>query len=79
MIEQALKLSVEDREWIAQELWESLEDEPIDPELKAVLDRRWEEIESGKVKTIPHEQVMAEMSKILNEVRENRVSSGNKD
>lgn len=77
--EQALKLPPEDREMLAQELWQSLDDEPLDPEFEAELNRRWEEIESGKVKTIPHEQVMAEMSQKLKEMREDRISSGSKD
>jgi putative addiction module component (TIGR02574 family) len=76
--EQALKLSAEERELLAQELWDSLDDEPLDPALKAELDRRWEEIQSGKVKTVPHEEVMAEMERRIQEVREARVSSGSK-
>ena len=74
--EQALKLSPEDREILAQELWDSLDDQPLDPELKAELDRRWEEIVSGKVKTIPHEEVMAHISEALEQARERRVPSG---
>jgi putative addiction module component (TIGR02574 family) len=75
--EQALKLSPVDRETLAQELWSSLDEEPIDPELKTELDRRWDEIVTGKVKTIPHEEVMAKAREALKKMREERaVSSG---
>jgi putative addiction module component (TIGR02574 family) len=74
--EQALKLSPDEREVLAQVLWDSVDDEPIDPEFKAMLERRWDEIVTGKVKTVSHDEVMAEMTRAINEVRENRVSSG---
>jgi putative addiction module component (TIGR02574 family) len=62
-----------------QELSETLDDEPVDPEFKAMLERRWEEIVSGKVKTVPHEQVMADARAALKKVREERMlSSGGK-
>jgi putative addiction module component (TIGR02574 family) len=73
--EQALKLPAEDREVLAQELWDSLDDEPLDPEFKAMLDRRWEEIQSGKVKTIPHEEVMARAREAVKKVREEKAVS----
>lgn len=56
VLKTALKLSDEDREMLYLKLGDSLysakdegEDELSD-EMKATLDRRWEEIESGKVK-----------------------------
>jgi putative addiction module component (TIGR02574 family) len=58
-----LELPEEDRMEIVERLQESIFDtscpaEDITDELKATLDRRWQEIESGKVKCIPHETVM---------------------
>ena len=67
--EEALKLPAEDREWLAQELWNSIPEES-DPELKATLDRRWEEIVTGKVETIPLEDTLQGIEKRLAEKRE---------
>jgi putative addiction module component (TIGR02574 family) len=67
---QALKLSPEERETLAQELSDSLGEEPIGTDFKAELDRRWQEIESGKVKTIPHDKVMAHARESLKKLRE---------
>lgn len=36
-------------------------DEPLSDEMKGTLDRRWEEIVSGKVKCIPHDEVMSDL------------------
>ena len=59
----AMTLSEQDRAIVAEQLHDSisLAEEPLSDEMKATLDRRWEEIESGKVKCIPHDQVMANM------------------
>jgi putative addiction module component (TIGR02574 family) len=35
--------------------------EPLSDEMKQTLDRRWDEIVSGKVKCIPHDEVMTKM------------------
>ena len=58
-----MTLSEQDRAIVAEQLNDSisLAEEPLSDDMKATLDRRWEEIESGKVKCIPHEQVMANM------------------
>jgi putative addiction module component (TIGR02574 family) len=69
--EQALKLSVGDREWLAQELWNTVDFEE-DPEVIAELNRRWEEIVTGKVETIPWEQVKAELHEKLAKMRAER-------
>jgi putative addiction module component (TIGR02574 family) len=66
LINTLLELPEEDRMEIVERLQDSLFDtshptEAITDELKATLDRRWEEIESGKVKCIPHETVMANL------------------
>lgn len=36
-------------------------DEPLSDEMKDTLDRRWEEIVSGKVQCIPHEKLLQEL------------------
>jgi putative addiction module component (TIGR02574 family) len=65
--EEALKLPPEERERLAQDLWESVDDEPEDEELKAILDRRWEEIVSGEVKTLSLTEVVEDTRKRLEE------------
>ncbi len=49
-----LALPPEDRELIAERLYESLDD---DPEFLAMLNWRVEEIKSGKVKGVPADEV----------------------
>jgi putative addiction module component (TIGR02574 family) len=61
-----LDLPEADRMEIVERLQDSLFDvlqpaEEISEELKATLDRRWQEIESGQVECIPHETVMANL------------------
>jgi putative addiction module component (TIGR02574 family) len=72
---QALKLPPDDRETLAQELWQSLEKAPLDPEFMAMLDRRWEEIATGKVQTVSHEEVMANAREAVKKVREKKALS----
>jgi putative addiction module component (TIGR02574 family) len=38
---------------------------PSDPELKAELQRRWDEFVAGRAKTLSHEEVMAGMKKSI--------------
>jgi putative addiction module component (TIGR02574 family) len=62
IVTQAMQLSEEERGEIVDRLAGSLQPEDeLSGEMKATLDRRWEEIESGKVKCIPHEEVMARL------------------
>ncbi|MEN3942881.1 addiction module protein [Prosthecobacter sp. SYSU 5D2] len=60
-----LTLPEEDRLEIAERLQDSFSglpaDEDLTDDMKATLDRRWEEIESGSVRCIPHSEVMASM------------------
>ncbi len=68
LLPQVQQLSSEDRAELASILLRSLEPEE-DPEDVAAawaeeLERREEEIRSGKVVAIPHEQVMAELRKL---------------
>ena len=59
-----MELEDNDRATLAGLLIESLEG-PVDPDVEkawaAEIERRWQEIESGKVKTIPWEEVKARL------------------
>jgi len=72
--EEALKLPPEQRGILADELYASLPEED-DPEMAAMLNRRWDEIVTGKVKTIPMEQVLENARKRVEKVRANRQKS----
>jgi putative addiction module component (TIGR02574 family) len=62
LLEKALALSTQDRGILIDRLIASLDDEPADEGVEAAWDeeikRRVEDIRSGRVKTIPGEQVM---------------------
>lgn len=62
----ALKLSAKEREAIAEALFTSL---PVDPEIEAawsaVIQRRIEDLESGRVKGIPAEEVFREIEELI--------------
>lgn len=66
VLQQALKLSPADRLTVAQELWDSVDPYPdlpvvIDDELMAEIKRRYEELRSGAVKPLSHEEIMASL------------------
>ena len=65
LFREAMELTDSDRATLAGLLIESLEGPP-DPEVEAAwaaeAERRWREIESGAVKTIPWEEVKAKIS-----------------
>ena len=64
LVRDAIQLSEEDRATLAGLLIESLEG-PADPDVEEAwaveAERRWREIESGKVQTIPWEEVKAKL------------------
>jgi putative addiction module component (TIGR02574 family) len=64
LFREALELTDNDRATLAGLLIESLE-MPPDPDVEAAwaaeAERRWQEIESGKVQTIPWEEVKAKL------------------
>ena len=66
LLEKALALSSEERGQLIDRLVESLDGEPADPGAEAAWDeeikRRVEDIRSGRVKTIPGEEVLREMA-----------------
>lgn len=68
LIDEALALSDSDRATLASLLLKSLDaEEAVDPEVEAAwaqeAERRWHEIESGTVTTIPWEDVKAKLLK----------------
>ena len=62
LLHQALKLSEQDRSELVDQLAESIEPEAdLSDEEKSTLDRRWEEIVSGKVKCRDAFEVIEEL------------------
>ena len=68
---EALKLTVEEREWLADFLYASVDDEDSDlgEEWQAEIARRIEEVRSGAVRTIPAEQALPQIRSELTEIR----------
>jgi putative addiction module component (TIGR02574 family) len=63
---EALLLSSQERAHLAEVLIASLdEDLALEQAWAAEAERRYEEIRSGRVQTIPAEQVMAELDELL--------------
>jgi len=66
VLEKALTLSIQERELLIDRLVESLEDEPAEEGVEEAwadeIKRRVDDIRSGKVKTIPGEQVLRELA-----------------
>ena len=64
----ALSLSVDERVMLAQRVWDSVEHFESAETEKAWMetaDRRWHEIESGKIKCLPADEVMRQARKSL--------------
>lgn len=66
LLEKALALSVQERGLLIDRLVESLDDEPVEEGVEAAwaeeIKRRVDEVRSGRVKTIPGEQVLRELA-----------------
>ena len=66
VLDKALALSIEDRGLLIDRLVESLDDGPAEEGAEAAwadeIKRRVDDIRSGRVKTIPGEQVLREMA-----------------
>lgn len=66
LLQKALELSTQERGLLAARLIDSLDDEPAEEGVEAAWDeeikRRVDDIRSGRVKTIPGEQVLREMA-----------------
>lgn len=69
---EALLLSLEDRELLAERLFESLGDASgpaIDPAWLEVAERRYQEYKSGKVEGISHDPLVADIRRNLESCR----------
>jgi putative addiction module component (TIGR02574 family) len=76
ILERAMSLPTKERGELAEELIDSLEldkEDDLDPELRAVVERRLAELESGSVKPIPAEEVHKRVKAKLRVAR--RISS----
>jgi putative addiction module component (TIGR02574 family) len=66
LLEKALELSTQERGLLAARLIDSLDDEPEEEGVEAAwgeeIKRRVDDIRSGRVKTIPGEQVLRELA-----------------
>ena len=61
LLEQVLTLQVDERAMVAQRIWESIEhfvSSDIEQAWFAEAEKRWYEIEEGKVQSIPAEEAM---------------------
>lgn len=68
IVEAALRLDPQVRAEVAEEILESLADSTygeLSPAWEAELDRRAEDIDKGRVKLIPAEEVFAELEGLL--------------
>lgn len=67
LLERALRLTMQERGLLIDRLLESLDDEPAEEGVEAAwadeIKRRVDDIRSGRVKTIPGEQVLRELAK----------------
>lgn len=73
LLEKALALSTKDRGLLIDRLVASLDDEPADEGVEAAWDeeikRRIDDIRSGRVKTIPREQVLGRLKARLRDAK----------
>lgn len=75
IFDQAMKLSVSERELLVSQLMCSIDDVELSPEALAAHDAAWApeirrrlaEVESGAVETIPWEEVDAQIRKLIGE------------
>ena len=69
LADKALALPVDERAVLAQQLWDSIEDfiEPgVEEEWLKAAQKRWEDIEKGRVQCIPAEEAMKKARASLN-------------
>ena len=64
----AMELSEEERLLLADALYNSLPaEEDLDPEFVTELERRMDDIRTGRVKTIPWEEVRAQIDRVIDD------------
>jgi putative addiction module component (TIGR02574 family) len=76
--EEALQLPLDERSKLAGKLLESLDDGDdveISPEWREELQRRVRDIDEGRAKLIPHDEVMQRVKARLQEVRQAKPAS----
>jgi putative addiction module component (TIGR02574 family) len=65
ILDQAMQLPEDDRDFIADSLWRSVRDgagdQALEEQWAEELDRRRQQARSGEVRMIPHEEVMASL------------------
>ncbi|TLD70327.1 addiction module antitoxin RelB [Phragmitibacter flavus] len=72
LLENALRLPLEERCRIATRLIESVDEEDdldLSPEWQAEIDRRVESVRNGTAKLVPHEEVITSLKNKLSEQR----------
>ena len=75
VLEQAMKLSVEDREFLLDELEQSIresDDAPLDAALVATCDRRMAALDRGEARAVPMEEAMAWIEQRMQARRDSR-------
>ena len=74
----ALHLPLDDRSKLASRLLESLDngdETDVSPEWSEEIQRRVREMDEGRVRLIPHDEVMEEVRSRLNEIRRQKHAS----
>lgn len=75
LLQEALRLPLEERSWMASRLIESLDDDvTISPAWQSVIQRRLEAVRQGTLRTAPHEEVMDEAREMLAAIRQQKQS-----
>jgi putative addiction module component (TIGR02574 family) len=70
VLKAAMALPKAEREEVAEMLLDSVyDDEPLTPEWVAEIDRRMKEIDEGRARLIPAEEVFAEVREMLRKKR----------
>lgn len=76
LLQDALRLPVEERSRMASRLIESLdEDIDVSPAWQAEIDRRVEAVRLGTLRTFPHDEVMGEARQTLAAIRQQKQSA----
>lgn len=76
LLQDALRLPVEERSRMASRLIESLdEDVAVSPAWQAEIQRRVQGVRQGTLRTLPHEEVMAEARQTLAVIRQKKQNS----
>ena len=61
IVREALQLDVAEQEEVLEALWESATGGKLSPEWEEEIERRIDDVDSGKAKTVPGDKVMARL------------------